>query len=157
MGSLYYNQALLLEKNGRGLRSITAARRAVLLYESLDPTRRGERSVSEAVTDTALLEGGGRPIDSAQLIAHLADARARLARLLGAYGHPDLHRDRELRRFDLDPHLTLRHEINVLDVQACSAYKALVDCSRYTEADFERVLKQSGEGLGGYHARFPKG
>lgn len=156
LGSLYYNQALLLEKNGRGLDGITAARRAVLCYESLDPTRRGERSVSEAVTDDALIEGDGDPIDAARLIAHLADARARLARLLGSHGHPDHHRDRELRRFDLDPRLTLRHEINVLDAQACLTYKALVECSRYTEADYERVLQESGEGLGRYHARFPK-
>ena len=157
LGSLYYNQALLLEKNGRGLDGITAARRAVLCYESLDPTRGGERSVSEAVTDSGLLEGGGDPIDAAQLIAHLADARARLARLLGSYGYPDQHRDRELRRFDLDPNLTLRHEINVLDAKACLTYKALVECSRYTEADYKRVLEQSGEGLGKYHARFPNG
>jgi hypothetical protein len=157
LGSLHYNQALLLEKNGRGPLSITAARRAVLTYESLDPTRRGETSVPEAVTGTALIEGDGGPIDAAQLIAHLADARARLARLLGTYGHPDRHRDRELRRFSLDTHLTLRHEINVLDEQACLTYKALIDCSRYTEADFKRVLEESGEGLGKYHARFPSG
>jgi hypothetical protein len=158
LGSLYYNQALLLEKNGRGLRGITIARTSVEFYESLDPTRYEQRSVSEAVADPALIDGDGDdPIDTAQLIAHLADARARLARLLGTYGHPDRHRDRELRRFDLDPQLTLRHEINVLDAKACLAYKALIDCSRYTEADYKRVLEQSGEGLGKYHARFPNG
>ncbi|NDU73907.1 hypothetical protein GWI34_14860 [Actinomadura sp. DSM 109109] len=153
LGSLYYNQALLLEKSGRGLEGITAARRAVLMYESLDPAR--GRTVPEAVADGALLEGDGEPVDAAQLIAHLADARARLARLLGTHGHPDRHRDRELRRFHLDPGLTLRHEINVLDAQACLAYEALVECSRYTEADYRRVLEEGGEGLGQYHSRFP--
>ena len=153
LGSLYYNQALLLEKNGRGLEGITAARRAVLMYEALDPAR--GKTVPEAVADGALLGGGGEPVDAAQLIAHLADARARLARLLGTHGHPDRHRDRELRRFNLDPELTLRHEINVLDAQACLTYKALVECSRYTEADYQRVLEEGGEGLGQYHSRFP--
>ena len=157
LGSLYYNQALLLEKNGRGIEGIAAARHSVLFYESLDPTLRGQRSVSEAVSGTEPLAGDGEPVDAARLVAHLADARARLARLLGTYGHTGRERDRELRRFGLDPHLTLRHEINVLDAAACLTYRALIACSHYTQADFDRVLKQGGEGLAKYHARFPGG
>jgi hypothetical protein len=31
----------------------------------------------------------------------------------------------------------------------------LIGCSRYTQADLDRVLEQGGEALGRYHARFP--
>ncbi|MDN3358801.1 hypothetical protein [Actinomadura sp. DC4] len=155
LGSLYYNRALLLERVGRGPDAITAGRWSVAFYEFLDPTLRGERSVADAVRDAPPVSGAAEPIDAAQLIAHLADAQARLARLLGTYGLRDRRRDRELRRFNRDPELTLRHEINVLDSQACLTYKALIGCSSYTEADFQRVLRQSGEGLTKYHARFP--
>jgi len=155
-GSLNYNLALHYEQTGQALRSITAARNSIAAYERLDPTQGEERPVCDAVADTPPLTDGGEPIDAARLIAHLADARSRLAYLLGTYGAPDRHRDRELRWFDLDPELTLEHEINTLDAKACLAYKSLVHCSRYTDRDLNRVLEQGGQAMGNYHARFPR-
>jgi len=154
LASLFYNQALLWEENGDGLRGVTAARQSVGLYESLDPTRGGQLLLADVLDVTPPITGGGSPIDAARLFAFLADARSRLACLLGAHASPDRHRDRELKRFDRDPSLTLRHEINVLDQQSYFAYRDLVACSRATEDDKNRILLQNGEALGNYHARF---
>ncbi|HVV19947.1 MAG TPA: hypothetical protein VHF06_10960 [Pseudonocardiaceae bacterium] len=157
LGSLYYNQALLLDELDRGPLAVTAARRSVDRYEAIDPTRNGTLTVAAAVADPARIDAGGAPVDTAQLIAHLADARSRLALLLATHAHPDRHRERELRRFGLDPDLPLRHEICVLDEKACLTYQALIPCSRYTDADYQRVLRQGGEALGRHHERFPNG
>ncbi|WP_031469206.1 hypothetical protein [Sciscionella sediminilitoris] len=145
------SRTVLLERNHRGKQAITAARSSILCYEAHDPIRRGGKTVAEAIAygpDSA----GLRP---AHWIAGLAEARSFLALLLGKYEWPGRMRDRELALFDLDRDLTIQHEVNVLDQESFLASKALVQCSRRTEDDHERMFAQNNEAMGAVYERMP--
>lgn len=74
-----YNRATVLDAVGRGEEAVATARRAVETYDMFDPVRGAAGGVEQQLRAM-------RSEDAAEvMIAHAADARARLARLLAKY------------------------------------------------------------------------
>ncbi|WP_125935798.1 hypothetical protein [Streptomyces sp. WAC 06738] len=145
LGSLTYNQALMWERLGDGQKAISAGRASVYYYNMLsiiDPDHDHTGSAALRTND--------------QVTAHLADARARLARLLGAYGVKDDRRRRQLKAYSQDPDMPLYSEISRLEQQAGWAYKGLIGRSGYTREDFERIKQQGDEAYASFFRRFPQ-
>ncbi|MGK5671732.1 hypothetical protein ACSNOB_02650 [Micromonospora sp. URMC 106] len=85
------------------------------------------------------------PSAPAELMAHAADARARLARLLANY-----QRERRLGdASDIDRYRSrsVAGEVDLLGHEAVGVYEVLVEASHYGQEDLDRVKEQYAAAL----------
>ncbi|WP_434449988.1 hypothetical protein [Lentzea sp. E54] len=80
LAGVFYNRATVLDAIGRGSDAVAAARSAVRTYTNFDPA-----AGSPGAVERQLREMRSDAVAAETLIAHTADARARLARLLAKY------------------------------------------------------------------------
>lgn len=80
LAGVFYNRATVLDAIGQGAEAVAAARKAVDHYEAYDPALGAPDAVERQLRT---MRGQSDSVET--LIAHAADARARLARLLAKY------------------------------------------------------------------------
>lgn len=150
LGSTCYDQALLWDRLGKGRQAVSAARRAVWAYHWLDPSKGdptrareildGQRNGPGKSDDDLDADRGPAPADPPELMAHAADARARLARLLATYQHQRRPGDASI--IDRYRGRTVAAEVDLLGSDAVGVYKALVAARHADRADVDRVMNQ---------------
>jgi hypothetical protein len=131
-----YDQALLWDRLGKGRQAVSAARRAVWPYHFLDPSKGDPRRVRD-VLDAAAGDGAAT---AAELMAHAADAKARLARLLAKYQHQRRPGDESV--IDRYRGHTVAGEVELLGRDAIGVYEVLVEASHSGQDDLDRVREQ---------------
>jgi hypothetical protein len=141
LGSTCYDQALLWDRlDDRGRQAVSAARRALWAYHFLDPSKGDPGRAREELAGAGPQTGDAAPSAPAELMAHAADARARLARLLAKYQHE--RRPGDESNIDRYRGHSVAGEVDLLGHDAVAMYAVLVEASHYGQADLDRVKRQ---------------
>ncbi|PZG02333.1 hypothetical protein C1I99_03055 [Micromonospora deserti] len=140
LGSTCYDQALLWDRLGKGRQAVSAARRALWAYHWLDPSKGDPGRVREVLAGNGPEVRDDAPSAPADLMAHAADARARLARLLAKYQRE--RRPGDASNIDRYRGRSVAGEVDLLGHDAVGVYEVLVEASHYGQEDLDRVKKQ---------------
>ncbi|MEW2353569.1 hypothetical protein [Spirillospora sp. NPDC029432] len=140
LGSTCYDQALLWDRLGRGRQAVSAARRALWAYHFLDPSKGVAGRVREALAGGGPEAADGAPATPAELMAHAADARARLARLLAKYRNERRRGDESI--IERYRGRSVPGEVDLLGQDAIGVYTELIEASHYGRDDLDRVEQQ---------------
>ncbi|GLY89922.1 hypothetical protein [Actinoallomurus iriomotensis] len=140
LGSTCYDQALLWDRLGKGRQAVSAARRALWAYHWLDPSKGDPDRVRDGLADDGPEVRDDAPSAPAELMAHAADARARLARLLAKYQRE--RRPGDASNIDRYRGRSVAGEVDLLGHDAVGVHEVLVETSHYEQEDLDRVKKQ---------------